>query len=419
MNKDLLKIMVQTRETYRETYNNIVKAYYECKENSDSKTLLKKYLDEAKGFKEKYIMVNNDIKEYKEKGSLIEEELIIKYAPELLMDEELEEEAEEELEEVEEVKDCKSKRIIAGILGAASLFGLGYAISSCSNDSAIYQEQDESLENQFSDASDDEQVNERVDWYFDNYINKEYSDANQVVKDSVTKEDLADIIKVVNGEVPEGFEVNELINYNNRMTQMFSTYLSTEERTKNGNIGFIPTQYLFEDGSHEQKCAAEVDAVMEPLIDAINSNDKESYIKYATEFGELMRDQYYLVDSTSEHYNTRSIASYPSRIHLYGMAYAFYTETIMEYGISNNINICVPFCIDHTTGETVDIPLSKLMAVLEFVPMSQWDAVIQRSGLTVEQIKALGNQSTEDTMPVIFTRDAKEHYRENKLTLSK
>ena len=37
----------------------------------------------------------------------------------------------------------------------------------------------------------------------------------------------------------------------------------------------------------------------------------------------------------------------------------------------------------------------------------------------LEQIKALGNQSTEDTMPVIFTRDAKNHFRENSLTLSK
>ena len=59
------------------------------------------------------------------------------------------------------------------------------------------------------------------------------------------------------------------------------------------------------------------------------------------------------------------------------------------------------------------------MATLDFVPMSQWDAVIQRSGLTVDQIKALGNQSTEDTMPVIFTRDAKNHFKENSLTLSK
>ena len=37
----------------------------------------------------------------------------------------------------------------------------------------------------------------------------------------------------------------------------------------------------------------------------------------------------------------------------------------------------------------------------------------------LEQIKALGNQGTEDTMPVIITRDAKNHFRENSLTLSK
>ena len=235
----------------------------------------------------------------------------------------------------------------------------------------------------------------------------------------MTKENLADIIQVVNGVSPDGFEVNELLNYNNKMTQIFSAYLSTEDRTKNGKIGFIPTQYLFEDGSHDQKCAAEVDEVMEKIINAINTENDEDYKKYAIEFGELMRDQYYLVDNTSEHYNTRSIASYPARIQLYGMAYAYYTETIMEYGLSRGIDICVPFCIDYTTKQIVEVPLSKLMATLEFIPMDQWDAVIQRSGLTVEQIKALGNQSTEDTMPIIFTRDAKNHFKENSLTLSK
>lgn len=452
MNKELLSIMESVRNNYKKMHEGLIESYNKAVAEHSSKEVIASYVNSANSIRERYIEVNNDIKEYIEayksgnENEMHQLELffMMDYAPELIkksnnlddqMDNDINDtvsnDSESEIddlvddsEEYVKPKNSKAVKIGAGVLGGAAILAAGYGLASCTSKNAdassLEQIQDKNNENGvFNDASDVEQVNERVDWYFENYFDKEYANENQVVKDSITKENLADIIQVANGVAPEGFEVNELINYNNRMTQMFSAYLSTEERTKSGNIGFIPTQYLFEDGSHDQKCAAEVDEVMEKIISAINTNNNEDYKKYAIEFGELMRDQYYLVDNTSEHYNTRSIASYPARIQLYGMAYAFYTETIMEYGISNGIDICIPFCIDHSTGKTVEIPLSKLMATLDFVPMSQWDAVIQRSGLTVDQIKALGNQSTEDTMPVIFTRDAKNHFKENSLTLSK
>lgn len=448
MNKELLQIMENTRKNYRQMHEGLVRAYNQAVSENSSKESIISYANSANSVREKYIEVNNDIKKYadackkanKNEISALELILMMNYAPELINksknivndfeDEKLihsdnKDATDETISEEEYIKPKHSKatKIGAGVLGGAALLGAGYGLSSCvstnTNKASLEQTEDKNLDGTFKDASDVDQVNARVDWYFENYFNKEYANENQVVKDSVTKENLADIIQVANGVAPDGFEVNEVVNYNNKMTRIFSAYLSTEARTKSGNIGFIPTQYLYEDGSHDQKCAAEVDAVMEKIINAINTNNDEDYKKYAVEFGELMRDQYYLVDSTSNHYNTRSIASYPARIQLYGMAYAFYTETIMEYGISKGIDICIPFCIDHSTGQTVEIPLSKLMAILDFVPMDQWDAVIQRSGLTVEQIKALGNQGTEDTMPVIFTRDAKNHFRENSLTLSK
>lgn len=449
MNKELIQIMENIRKNYREMHEGLVRAYNQAVSEDSSKESIISYANSANSVREKYIEVNNDIKKYvdtckkanKNEIDALELMLMMNYAPELinkskgivndLTEEKLihsnkQDTADETVSEEEYIKPKHSKatKIGAGVLGGAALLGAGYGLSSCistnANKASLEQTEDKnSMDGTFKDASDVDQVNARVDWYFENYFNKEYANENQVVKDSVTKENLADIIQVANGVAPEGFEVNEVVNYNNKMTQIFSAYLSTEARTKSGNIGFIPTQYLYEDGSHDQKCAAEVDAVMEKIINAINTNNDEDYKKYAVEFGELMRDQYYLVDSTSNHYNTRSIASYSARIQLYGMAYAFYTETIMEYGISKGIDICIPFCIDHSTGQTVEIPLSKLMAILDFVPMDQWDAVIQRSGLTVEQIKALGNQGTEDTMPVIFTRDAKNHFRENSLTLSK
>ena len=264
----------------------------------------------------------------------------------------------------------------------------------------------------FTDASDPEALEARTDYYFNNYFNK-YYDANTLEK-GISKEELIDIMSVFNGKLPvEGeFNVNELMNYTNKAKQALVFYASTEKDEENNTRKFIPMAPLFEDGSYEQKCALEVDEIMEPLIKAMNEGNNEDFVKYATMFGELMRDQYYLVDSTTEHYGVRSKASYAARPHLWKLSYAQYVGNIFEYGVKNDIDVCIPFCYKYGTDEIEMIPLSKLMATLEFVPMGQWDAVLQRAGLTPEQIKELGNASVEDTMSVVFTRDAKNHFRE-------
>lgn len=342
----------------------------------------------------------------------------------------------EEEEEVVAVK--KPNKVLRALsyIGVAGLaVGTGYGLASCSNKSAevlntetevedldidaetveeVKEEEPELKPGEpgtFKDASNDDEVNARVDWYFENYFNKEYPNLTDVEKDSINKENLADMVKLVNGELIDGFEMNELVNYDNKLTQMFSIYLSTLERAEANNVGFIPSQYLYEDGSHEQKCAAEVDAVMEPLIEAINKHDDEAFKKYATEFGELMRDQYYYPDAQATHYNVRSIASYPSRMHLYGLSYSLYVANILEYGIVNNIDVCIPFCFNND-GDIEEIPLSKLMATLDFVPIGEWEYVLKRAGMTSQEIASYGNNAVEDTMFQRFLKDAKNHYSE-------
>ncbi len=401
---------------------DVDKRYYEVKAD------YAKYIANETTEEERIAIEKKYAKQYGIKSGRIEE------LPKELENNESEED-EEEVTEIKKPKNGLLKKILSYVGVAALAGGIVYGTSKCSRDnSADTLTSDEQIEDQeldeelqpgepgtFKDASNDEEVNARIDWYFNNYFDKEYADMNQIQKDSINKENLADIIKIVNGEIPEGFEMNELVNYNNKLTQMFSTYLSTLERTEANNVGFIPSQYLYEDGSHEQKCAAELDAVMEPLIKAVNEHDNESFKKYAIEFGELMRDQYYIPDAQANHYNVRSIASFPSRMHLYGLSYAMYAETIMEYGIVNNIDVCIPFCFN-SEGVVEEIPLSKLMATLDFVPMGQWEYVLKRAGMSQQEIVNYGNASVEDTMFQGFLKDAKNHYNEKlsqQMTLTK
>lgn len=264
----------------------------------------------------------------------------------------------------------------------------------------------------FTDASDPAALEERANWYFDTYFSQFSED--ELAKSGITRESLIDIMSVFNGKLPVdgNFEVNELLNYNNKAVKAFVNFPSSWSRVKKGERIYIPTQFLFEDGSYEQKCAAEVDDLMEKIIKAMNEEDYVSFYENTVKYGELMRDQYYLVDNTTDHYSVRSIASFPSRIHLYGLAYANWADNIQEFQISRELDVCVDFCFDHETKEMTQIPLANLMATLEYIPMGEWDAVLQRAGITPEQIAKLGNSAVEDPMPVVFTRDAKNHFRE-------
>lgn len=264
----------------------------------------------------------------------------------------------------------------------------------------------------FTDASDPAALEERANWYFNTYFSQ--FGEEELAKSGITRESLINIMLIFNGKLPVTgeMEVNELLNYNNLAVKAFVNFPSSWARVKNGERIFIPTQYLFEDGSYEQKCAAEVDDLMEKIIIAMNEEDYVSFYENTVKYGELMRDQYYLVDNNTDHYSVRSIASFPSRIQLYGLAYANWADNIQEFQISRELDVCVDFCFDHETKEMTQIPLANLMATLEYIPMGEWDAVLRRAGITPEQIAKLGNSAIEDPMPVVFTRDAKNHFRE-------
>ena len=98
-------------------------------------------------------------------------------------------------------------------------------------------------------------------------------------------------------------------------------------------------------------------------------------------------------------------------MHLYGLSYSQYVANILEYGIINNIDVCIPFCFDND-GYVEEIPLSKLMATLDFVPIGEWEYVLKRAGMTSQEIASYGNNAVEDTMFQRFLKDAKNHYSE-------
>ena len=264
----------------------------------------------------------------------------------------------------------------------------------------------------YDDASNAKQVEARAKWYYDAYFSKLFSGLSDTAKETANEKTLANNMPVLSGGEKLYTDFNygtDIIEANNAIVQQFCSNLSLDNKT--GKVDFVPSQYLYLDGSYEQECAAEVDAVLELLVNAIKNKNDEAFKKYATEFGIIMAHQYYYLDIKDGYHNVRGMADSPSKIHLWAIAYAEYTNKIMTYALDHGINICVPFCKDYSTGETVEMPLSKLMAMLDFVPMNEWDAVLARAGISVSELEAMGNKDTDNTMPVVFMADAKNHYK--------
>jgi len=248
----------------------------------------------------------------------------------------------------------------------------------------------------FTDASNSEQLYERAHWYKETYFNK------MGLSNVITEDELVTAMSLFNGKRPinKDFEIEDLMQYNNKICNAFIFATSTFDDVKNGTREFIPFEYLFVDGSYEAKCAKELDEKRQSLIKVMNENNDEEFRKEAEGFGELVRDVFCLPSNTNKHLAVRGLTKTVSQANIYCLYYAEYTGNIMEYGIANYKDVCVPFCFDHNTQEMVYIPLSKLMATIEFIPMNEWDAVLQRAGISVEEIERMGNTSIENSYPV-------------------
>lgn len=256
----------------------------------------------------------------------------------------------------------------------------------------------------FTDATNAEQLYERAHWYKETYFNK------MGLGNVITEEELVTAMSLFNGKRPvnKEFEIEDFIKYNNAICNAFVFAASTKEDEINGTRKFIPIEYMFIDGSYESKCARELDKVSEEWISAMNNNNNVKFRNKGEEFFKLVRDAYLLPSNTNEHYAVRGLARTASQANLYCYTYAMYTGNGYSYGVSHDVDICGYLCDDYNTKEPVYVSLAQLMATLEFIPMNEWDAVLQRAGISVQEIERIGNTSIENSYPVEMTINSLE-----------
>ena len=125
-------------------------------------------------------------------------------------------------------------------------------------------------------------------------------------------------------------------------------------------IYFTPMAPLFEDGSLAQKGAIALDNAMEKVVSAIRANNNEEFLTAAREWGIIVNNMFNYIDFTGEYVNIYQVEA-PTSFQLYHAMSAKYASTILEYSLSNQLNVCIPYCTDYNTGEMKEIALSELM----------------------------------------------------------
>lgn len=397
MNNELLENMNKLKELYKAYRNELVERYNSIDDVHEKNKIVK----EVKELDAEYVELLRAIKNNNVEKLM---ELENKYEAVLGLN--------DEYETSEEDKEFLRK-FYTGAAVVLGILGIGVGLSSCENEkTAEYQETQEEKRDRFDEKKEkpfaeyrkltnvlnNKQVQNRATWYFNTYV-KQNDGINMIDENGIE-----DIIRMTNGEFINGsYNGNDIIDIANDI-HTISNYSSFAKY--GNNVKFIPYAPLFEDGTLAQEGAIMLDASMKNIVKAINENNKEDFLKYAKEWGTTMVNIFEYNDFNGKYPSVFQMDSYRA-YQLYQVMYANYGSTILEYSLRNNINICIPYCVDHNSKEVREVPLSEIIYTINEVPT---DWVAKRSGHDKEYAE------NNESLPVELYMSAKNYF-DNKYSL--
>lgn len=291
----------------------------------------------------------------------------------------------------------KGGRILALILAGAALLSGGYLLGKHTNiklfnsDKEIVREADDEQEKEestkvekpfevfgnFTDVTNEKQLEERVTWYFNTYEAPYFENATEAEKEARIFE-LMNTVRFINGEFK--LDENGEVTYNATDVAAMGNeidHLVNEASYKDKRVSFRDYAPLFTDGSKAQKVMIEFDAQQRAVTEAIAKNNTEAFTCAAIKWGEMFNQAFVNSDQTLA---TADLSVYtaevPSHYPLFSIMYDFYADNILEYSLANDINICVPTCFDNN-GELQYTPLAQMMEDYNDKPI---DYVAKRAG---------------------------------------
>lgn len=417
-------ILKELKKIKREIYKNnqdFKNTYILLKEEGASEEELEEVKKALKSTFESYNSVNEDIKDYEKKyneflavieadGLKIKETKLTEFyalekklCEKYFMDQKAIRSAEEPNKTVNESKKRKSNKIsaVAMIAALVAALALGH-VTAPAIQSYFQTRQEQNIDDEednkenskkplklgepgtFLDASNDEQVLARAQYYFDKYIN--VGEDSEYRASELPVEVIANDIRMISGQFKQDDSGN--ITYNS--TQIIDTAKNLHSIANfdsfskyNNNIMFTPKAPLFIDGSKAQKAVQMSDEKMQKVVEAIRKDDVNAFVEAAKEWGILFYNICERMESTPEYPSIWKLGN-AEGFQVYHAMKSTYASTILEYSQARKLNICIPYCIDYNTGKTEEEALS---IIVNRIDEKIIDAVAVRAGTIDEYVE--------------------------------
>lgn len=318
----------------------------------------------------------------------LEDELAEKYDVTIEREVEPIEEEEEEYTS-EKPKKGTAKKIIAGVLTFATAFGLGYCLRGCSDtrmsnyntalvDTTNQEEKEPGEYGTFLDATDDEQVKARAQYIYDNYYSNWVNELTPEQQKNITPEKIANIIRVMNGELPldeDGnryYDVNvvdETVNSFVNITANLPSSSTLDSKTNEeiGQIKDIPMHMFAVDGSETSEFIKPYDEDFTNIIDGRNHHNGEKTVNAIKSLGEKMYREFVMVgrnyqndDGTLTNYRNPYDLPAQQRALAWIGATQRYGAIALPYNLNGMQAVCIDVCVNYNTKELNAIPVNEI-----------------------------------------------------------
>lgn len=188
----------------------------------------------------------------------------------------------------------------------------------------------------FTDVSDDEQLRQRAEWFYETYL-LDPEKAPETAK-GFSVERLMDDLRIFNGGLPsETYDRYNSAFYLVAAARDLHTIANNDSLAQYGTqLFFTPTAPLFLDGSAAQRDAILLDRCMESVVDAIRAEDDAAFLTAAADWGKRVDGIFNGKDAGDGGSLIRDIPA-PMSFVLYHAMYSKYASTILEYSETRNL----------------------------------------------------------------------------------
>ena len=246
----------------------------------------------------------------------------------------------------------------------------------------------------FLDASDNEQVEARAQYIYDNYYGQFIGSLSEEEQSLVSPAIIANVIRVMSGELPldengnKTMDANVIDNYGQKFVWLTGDIASSPELD---SVYHIPAYLFTTDNTKLSEFIKSYDDTYEMIAEGRNTRNgvmtREAIATLGTKFWNEWQCQGMYGDVNPYNFDAKD------RLMAYLSSFARYAQYPYEYNLNATQPVCIDACIDYNSKEIQQITVNEIYIG---ITKGEWDKVIAKTaGIEIS--------STPDS--IYFTQD--------------